>query len=288
MRWEGRRQSEHVEDRRSVGQQMVVGGGLLTLLLMLAMMFLGFDPMQVAQVAPDLAGPQPQRQAAPPRGDDVPRKFISTVLADTEDVWAEVFPRAFGKRYVPPKLVLFTGQVKSACGFATAAAGPFYCPLDRKVYIDLAFYDDLKRRFNAPGDFAQAYVIAHEIGHHVQKQLGIADRVQQMRGRLSERDFNQLSVRMELQADFLAGVWARRMAAFAGVLDEEDIREAVNAAAQIGDDRIQKRSQGYVVPDAFTHGSSEQRVRWFLYGLETTDPADVPARMDRAFEVDYP
>jgi len=288
MRWEGRRQSTNVEDRRSVGQQMVVGGGLLTLLIMLVMMFLGVDPMRVAQMAPDLAGQQPQPQAGAAPADDAQSKFVKTVLADTEDVWQALFPPVFGKRYAPPILVLFTGQVKSACGFATAAAGPFYCPLDKKVYIDLAFYDELKRRFNAPGDFAQAYVIAHEIGHHVQNQLGIAAKVQAMRARLSEKDYNKLSVRMELQADFLAGVWARRMAAFAGVLDEEDIREAVNAAAQIGDDRIQKRSQGYVVPDAFTHGSSDQRVRWFLYGLQTEDPALIPDRMDRAFEVDLP
>ncbi|MFM9057630.1 MAG: neutral zinc metallopeptidase [Planctomycetaceae bacterium] len=288
MEWKSRRQSQNVEDRRSVGQQVVVGGGLLTLLLMSVMMFLGVDPMQVAQVAPELAGPQPGQQAGAKPADDDQSKFVKTVLADTEDVWGPLFPRVFGKRYAPPTLVLFTGQVRSACGFASAAAGPFYCPADRKVYIDLAFYEELRRRFNAPGDFAQAYVIAHEIGHHVQNQLGIADRVQAMRTRMSELDANALSVRMELQADFLAGVWARRMAAFAGVLDEEDIREAVNAAQQIGDDRIQKRSQGYVVPDAFTHGSADQRARWFLYGLKTENPADIPARMQRAFEVDDP
>ena len=174
--------------------------------------------------------------------------------------------------------------MKSACGFASAAAGPFYCPLDKKVYIDLAFYEELKRRFGAPGDFAQAYVIAHEIGHHVQNQLGISNTVQSMRPRLSERDYNKLSVRMELQADFLAGVWAHHVARYAGIVDEDDIREAVNAAAAIGDDRIQKQSQGYIVPDAFTHGSSEQRVRWFLYGLQTGDPT----LMERAFEVDTP
>ncbi len=285
MRWEGRRQSENVEDRRSVGQQVVVGGGLLTLLIMIVLMFLGVDPMQLAQVAPELAGPpaQQQRGDAKPANDQM-TQFIKTVLADNEDVWSGLFPKAFGRRYTPPILVLFTGQVKSACGFASAAAGPFYCPLDKKVYIDLAFYDELKRRFNAPGDFAQAYVIAHEIGHHVQNQLGISNKVQSMRARLSERDYNKLSVRMELQADFLAGVWAHHVARYAGILDEEDIREAVNAAAQIGDDKIQKQSQGYVVPDAFTHGSSDQRVRWFLYGLKTGDPT----LMDRAFEVDTP
>jgi uncharacterized protein len=284
MRWEGRRQSQNVEDRRSVGRQMVVGGGLLTLLFMIVMMFLGVDPMQVAQMAPDLAAPPPAQQAPANPANDKMTQFIKTVLADNEDVWSAVFPKAFGRRYQPPVLVLFSGQVKSACGFASAAAGPFYCPLDKKVYIDLVFYDELKRRFNAPGDFAQAYVIAHEIGHHVQNQLGISEKVQSMRPRLSERDYNKLSVRMELQADFLAGVWAHHMARYAGILDEEDIREAVNAAAQIGDDMIQKRSQGYIVPDAFTHGSSDQRVRWFLYGLKTGNP-DL---MDRAFEVDNP
>jgi len=284
MRWEGRRQSQNVEDRRSVGRQMVVGGGLLTLLFMIVMMFLGVDPMQVAQMAPDLAAPPPAQQAPAKPANDKMTQFIKTVLADNEDVWSAVFPKAFGRRYQPPVLVLFSGQVKSACGFASAAAGPFYCPLDKKVYIDLVFYDELKRRFNAPGDFAQAYVIAHEIGHHVQNQLGNSEKVKSMRPRLSERDYNKLSVRMELQADFLAGVWAHHMARYAGILDEEDIREAVNAAAQIGDDMIQKRSQGYVVPDAFTHGSSDQRVRWFLYGLKTGNP-DL---MDRAFEVDNP
>ena len=284
MRWEGRRQSQNVEDRRSQSAApMFVGGGLLTILLMLALMFLGVDPQQVAQIAPEIAAPAPQQ--APGRvADDELSQFVRVVLADNEDVWGKLFPPNFGGRYAPPTLVLFTGQVRSACGNASAAAGPFYCPLDKKVYIDLAFYDELKRRFGAPGDFAQAYVIAHEIGHHVQNQLGISNKVQSMRQRLSERDYNKLSIRMELQADFLAGVWAHHVARFAGTVDEDDIREAVNAAAAIGDDRIQKQSQGYIVPDAFTHGSSEQRVRWFLYGLKSGDPR----LMDRAFEVDTP
>jgi predicted metalloprotease len=282
MRWEGRRQSENVEDRRGIGGPVLVGGGLITLLLMVAMMFLGFDPQMVAQIAPEIAGPQQQAPAKPIN--DEMTKMVKVVLADNEDVWGRLFPKHFRGRYVPPRLVLFTGQVQSACGMASAAAGPFYCPLDKKVYIDLAFYDELKRRFGAPGDFAQAYVIAHEIGHHVQNQLGISDEVQSMRRRLSEREYNKLSVRMELQADFLAGVWAHHVARYAGILDEEDIREAVNAAAAIGDDRIQKQSQGYVVPDAFTHGTSEQRVRWFLYGLKTGNPE----LMKRAFEVDEP
>jgi predicted metalloprotease len=286
MRWEGRRQSKNVEDRRNIAAPVMVGGGLFTILLMIVMMFLGAPPEQLAKIA---VPPQAPRQQAPQQdANDEMKQFVSVVLADNEDVWGKLFPQHFQGRYAPPTLVLFTGQVKSACGFASAAAGPFYCPLDRKVYIDLAFYEELRRRFNAPGDFAQAYVIAHEIGHHVQNLLGIADEVQRERSRSSEKESNALSVRMELQADFLAGVWARRMAAFAGVLDEEDIREAVNAAQQIGDDRIQKRSQGFIVPDAFTHGSADQRARWFLYGLKTADPADIPARMRRAFAVDEP
>ena len=284
MRWEGRRQSENVEDRRSTGQQVLVGGGLLTLLFMIVMMFLGADPMQMMQMAPEMMAPQPQQQQGGKPVDDEMGKFIKTVMADNEDVWTALFPKVFGRRFAPPKLVMFTRQVRSGCGIADAGAGPFYCPLDKTVYIDPVFYEELKRRFGAPGDFAQAYVIAHEIGHHVQNQLGISNKVQSMRARLSEREYNKLSVRMELQADFLAGVWAHHMARYAGILDEEDIREAVNAAQAIGDDRIQKQAQGYVVPEAFTHGSSEQRVRWFLYGLKTGNP-DL---MDRAFQVDNP
>jgi predicted metalloprotease len=250
---------------------------------MIVMMFLGADPMQMMQMAPEMMAPQPQQQAGKPVDDEM-GKFIKTVMADNEDVWSALFPKSFGRRFAPPKLVMFTRQVRSGCGIADAGAGPFYCPLDKTVYIDPVFYEELKRRFGAPGDFAQAYVIAHEIGHHVQNQLGISNKVQSMRARLSEREYNKLSVRMELQADFLAGVWAHHMARYAGILDEEDIREAVNAAQAIGDDRIQKQAQGYVVPEAFTHGTSEQRVRWFLYGLKTGNP-DL---MDRAFQVDNP
>ena len=254
MRWEGRRQSANVEDRRSAGQQAVLGGGLLTLLIMVVMMFLGVDPIQLMRIAPELVGgPAPQAAPGKPVNDEV-SKFLKTVLADNEDVWSAIFPKAFGKT----------------------------------VYIDPVFYEELKRRFGAPGDFAQAYVIAHEIGHHVQNQLGISERVQSMQRRLSQADYNKLSVRMELQADYLAGVWARHMAQYAGVLDEEDIREAVNAAAAIGDDRIQKQAQGYVVPEGFTHGSSEQRVRWFLYGLKTDTPPLIAERMNEAFERDNP
>ena len=281
MRWEGRRQSKNVEDRRNVAGPVMVGGGLFTILIMIVMMFLGAPPEQLAKIA---APPVQQQRIPQQQADDEMKQFVSVVLADNEDVWGKLFPQHFQGRYAPPTLVLFTGRVQSACGFASAAAGPFYCPLDKKVYIDLAFYDELKRRFGAPGDFAQAYVIAHEIGHHVQNLLGISENVQSMRPRLSEKDYNKLSVRMELQADFLAGVWAHHVARYAGIVDEDDIREAVNAAAAIGDDRIQKQTQGYIVPDAFTHGSSEQRVRWFLYGLKEGNPE----LMDRAFEVDNP
>jgi len=288
MRWEGRRQSQNVEDRRSAGQQAVVGGGLLTLLIMIVMMFLGVDPMQLMRMAPELAGgPAPAAKAGKPINDE-DSKFHKTVHADNEDVWNRIFPKAFGARFAPTKLVMFTGQVRSGCGIANAGAGPFYCPLDKTVYIDPRFYEELKRRFGAPGDFAQAYVIAHEIGHHVQNQLGIAERVQSMQRRLSQADYNKLSVRMELQADYLAGVWARHMAQYAGILDEEDIREAVNAAAAIGDDKIQAQAQGYIQPEAFTHGTSEQRVRWFLYGLKTDTPELIVQRMNEAFERDVP
>ena len=283
MRWEGRRESENVEDRRGMGAPTMVGGGLLMLLLMIGLMFLGVDPQQAVGIGRGLA-PAPRAQPNAKPVNDTGKKFVSTVLAENEDVWSKLFPPSFQGRYVPAKLVMFNGQVQSACGIATAASGPFYCPLDKKVYIDLAFYDELKRRFGAPGEFAQAYVIAHEIGHHIQNQLGISNKVQAMRGRLSDRDYNKLSVRMELQADFLAGVWAHYEARYAGILDEQDILDAVNAAAAIGDDKIQKQAQGYVVPDAFTHGTSQQRQRWFLYGLKTGDPR----LMDRAFEVDEP
>jgi uncharacterized protein len=283
MRWQGRRQSSNVEDRRNVGQQVVVGGGLLTLAIMVAAMaFPDLVPVLRLFEGPPVAA---QRQAAPgkPINDEM-SAFLRTIVADNEDVWAKLFPQSFGRNFTPAKLVMFTARVQSRCGTADAGAGPFYCPLDRTVYIDPTFYEELKRRFGAPGDFAQAYVIAHEFGHHVQNLLGITDRVQSLQTRLSKTDYNKMSVRLELQADFLAGVWAHHIARYAGILDEEDIREAVNAAAAIGDDRIQKQAQGYVVPDAFTHGSSEQRVRWFLYGLKEGDPA----LMERAFEVDSP
>ncbi|HOS99676.1 MAG TPA: neutral zinc metallopeptidase, partial [Acidobacteriota bacterium] len=209
-------------------------------------------------------------QAATNPEEDKLAEFVSVVLASTEDVWVDQFQRE-GMAYQVPKLVLFTGQVQSACGMAGSATGPFYCPADQKVYIDLQFYQDLQNRFGAPGDFAQAYVIAHEIGHHVQNQLGILEKVHEAQQRVSKEQANQLSVRLELQADFLAGVWAHHTQKMRGMLESGDLEEAINAAAAIGDDRLQQAGQGYVVPDSFTHGTSEQRARWFRLGYETGD-----------------
>jgi predicted metalloprotease len=249
----------------------IVGGGIGTVLLLLLVWAMGGNPMDVLQqVEP---GPAPPGQTAPAPGlDDEAKQFVSVVLADTEDVWNRVFQQR-GRAYREPKLVLFTRAAQSACGYASAAVGPFYCPPDETIYIDLSFYDLLKRRFGASGDFAEAYVIAHEVGHHVQKLLGIADRVESQRRRMSAEAANRLSVRMELQADFFAGVWARHAQEMKQILDPEDLEEAIRAASAIGDDRLQMESQGYVVPDSFTHGTSEQRVRWFRRGWETGDLA---------------
>jgi hypothetical protein len=275
MRWKGMRESANVEDRRGTGRRLAVGGGLGTIVLLLIVMLLGGDPQTLLQIPGigDTEAPQGQIGAGETgnAAEDELAKFVSVVVADTEDVWHEIF-RADGRQYREPKLVLFRGQVQSACGFANAAVGPFYCSLDEKVYIDLVFYDELSRRFGAPGDFAQAYVIAHEIGHHVQNLLGISDQVHRMQERASESQSNELSVRLELQADFFAGVWAHHAQRMRQILEAGDVEEGLRAAAAIGDDRLQRRSQGYVVPDSFTHGTSEQRVRWFRKGLETGDP----------------
>jgi predicted metalloprotease len=227
-------------------------------------------PRRSAERAPDIPGLPGSNGggARVPQAQDEMKTFISKVLADTEDVWQNVFA-GVGKRYREPQLVLFSGGTRTACGVGQSAMGPFYCPIDEKVYVDLTFYDELKRRFNAPGDFAQAYVIAHEVGHHVQKQLGIADKVQELKAQMDEADANALQVRMELQADCLAGVWASLNDQVKKRLEPGDIDEALNAASQIGDDMIQKRQQGYVVPDAFTHGSAAQRVRWFKRGFQS-------------------
>lgn len=273
MKWENRRQSDNVEDRRSSGgpRRVAMGGGLGMLLIVVVVALLGGDPMALLEQLDTSAGAGYEQAGAPISAEeDELAAFVGVVLADTEDVWTELM-REQGQVYQEPKLVLFSGQVQSACGFGSAASGPFYCPGDRNVYIDLVFYKELKQRFGAPGDFAQAYVIAHEVGHHVQNLLGISGKVDAMRGRLSETDMNKLSVRLELQADFFAGVWAHHAQRMKGILEEGDIEEALKAAQVIGDDTIQKRTQGHVVPDSFTHGTSEQRMRWFLKGFQTGD-----------------
>lgn len=244
-----------------------VGGGLGTIALVLLALYFGVDPTFLLQNIPT-DSEQPAAPAPAAGEPDPAADFISVVLADTEDAWTEVFAER-GQRYEAPALVLFSGYVTSACGNAQAAMGPFYCPADRKAYIDLSFYQDLRDRFNAPGDFAQAYVIAHEIGHHVQKLLGLSAKVQQARQRASEIEGNALSVRLELQADCLAGIWAHRANRTRQILEDGDIDEALTAASAIGDDRLQQQSRGYVTPDSFTHGSAEQRVRWFRRGLDS-------------------
>lgn len=271
MRWRGRKQSAHVEDRRGGrAGQAFAGGGIGILLLVGVGLFLGVDPSMLMQVV------QTQQQTAPAPStentklEDEQSQFVAVVLADTEDTWNTVFRKA-GRDYREPSLVLFSGSVRSACGFAQAAMGPFYCPADQKVYIDLSFYSDLQNRFRAPGDFAQAYVIAHEVGHHVQTLLGISEQVQRQRAQLSKAEANQLSVRQELQADCLAGIWAHHADRTRALLEEGDIEEGLNAASAIGDDRLQKQSQGYVTPESFTHGSSAQRVKWFKRGYASGD-----------------
>ncbi|MBX7167857.1 MAG: zinc metallopeptidase [Pirellulales bacterium] len=276
MRWQEGRRSENIEDRRGMRPRTVAagGGGLIMLIIIVLAMLFGVDPRPLMQQAQQpQAGAEADGEAGPiessPEEEQL-KDFVATVLADTEDVWKALF-QAGGRQYREPTLVLFRGQVESACGLASAAVGPFYCPADEKLYLDLAFFEELQNRFRAPGDFAQAYVIAHEIGHHVQNLLGTMEQVHRLRGRVSETEFNQMSVRLELQADFYAGVWAHHAQRMKGLLEAGDIEEGLRAASAIGDDKIQKMTQGYVVPDSFTHGSSEQRIRWFRKGLQTGD-----------------
>jgi predicted metalloprotease len=248
---------------------MAVGGGVGTIVLVVLALLFGADPRELldqSQTEP-ARGTQTERRVNPQ--EEELKQFTSVVLAETEDVWNTIFQQA-GRRYREPKLTLFTGQTRSACGVAGASVGPFYCSGDEKVYIDLSFYRDMKTRLGAPGDFAQAYVIAHEVGHHVQHLLGTMKQVDAQRGRISEAQNNRLSVMLELQADFYAGVWAH-YAARRGIIEPGDIEEALGAASAVGDDRLQRKGQGYVVPDSFTHGSSEQRARWFKKGFETGD-----------------
>ena len=270
MRIGGRRESENVEDRR--GSHFRLGGrgkiGIGTVVLALVAMYFGIDPSVVLDTA-SVQSPSPATQPPSPRSaaEDELARFASQVLADTEDTWGPIFA-AGGRQYQEPRMVLFTGATRSACGVGQAEMGPFYCPADQKLYLDLSFFDELQHRFGAPGDFAQAYVIAHEVGHHVQNLLGISDRVLRARGRVSEREANALSVRLELQADCFAGVWGHHADRTRQLLEAGDVEEALGAASAIGDDRLQKQVQGRVVPDSFTHGSSAQRSRWFRTGLE--------------------
>jgi uncharacterized protein len=281
MRWRTGRESENVEDRRGQGPQYGRGvrvggmGGLGLIVVFVIALLMGVNPLTLleglgggAAIAPAPTQRIDAPSASRPPGADDAAKFAAVILASTEDTWGQIFA-ASGNRYTPPRLVLFDGATPSACGQGSAAMGPFYCPLDRKLYLDLAFFRELERRFRAPGDFAQAYVIAHEVGHHVQNLLGIADRVQSLRQRVSDREANALSVRMELQADCLAGIWAYNANKQRKLLEPGDVEEGLRAAAAIGDDTIQRRTQGRVVPESWTHGSSEQRVRWFRRGMES-------------------
>jgi len=274
MRWKGGRRSSNIEDRRgSRAKTGLLGGGIGTIVLVLVAMYFGVDPtflMQGMQQvnSPSASGTQPTAEEL--RNDPL-ADMISVVIGDTEDVWNEIFAQQ-GRNYREPTLVIFTGATRSACGMGQAAMGPFYCPADQKAYIDLSFYNDMRNRFGAPGDFAQAYVIAHEVGHHVQNLLGVSGKVHRMKQQVGKAEANQLSVRLELQADCFAGVWAHRAHKARNILESGDVEEALNAANAIGDDRLQRQSRGTVVPESFTHGTSEQRQRWFRTGLESGNP----------------
>ena len=272
MRIEGERESGNVEDRRGIGGGgLAVGGGVGTVILALIVWFMGGDPRQVVQQqGGGGSGGAPSGQVGAP-ADDQTTRFMRVVLASTEDVWRDQFRKQYKREYQEPKLVLFSGRVNSACGMATSATGPFYCPGDLNLYLDTQFFGELARRFKAPGDFAQAYVVAHEVGHHIQKLRGITDKVDAARRSLSKEEYNRLSVRLELQADFLAGVWAHHAQKQRKILEPGDLEEGLRAASAVGDDSIQKAARGYVVPDSFTHGTSRQRAAWFRKGFETGD-----------------
>ncbi|MDR1995550.1 neutral zinc metallopeptidase [Azonexus sp.] len=278
MRMDGQRESDNLEDRRSAGSSgLRLGGGRLSLgaiiIALVASYFLGINPLTVLNMLGGGGLPAVEQNAPAahrPPADDETARFVSQVLASTEDTWHQVF-QASGKQYREPKLVLFSGVTPTACGTGQSAMGPFYCPGDQKVYIDLQFFDELKTRFKAPGEFAQAYVIAHEVGHHVQNLLGISEQVQRARQRVGEAEGNALSVRLELQADCLAGVWGKRTDTMKKVLEPGDLEAALNAASAIGDDRLQQQARGRIVPESFTHGSSAQRMRWFKRGFESGD-----------------
>jgi uncharacterized protein len=274
MLWRGGRQSTNVDDRRGVsGGQIAVGGGILGVIALIVNLLLGgnVDTSQMPNLPGQSRELTPQEQAA----ENEKAEFSKAVLAYTEDVWNDLFQRQAGQDYPEPRMVLFRDGVQSGCGMASSQSGPFYCPADQQLYIDLSFYDELQQRFGAPGDFAMAYVIAHEVGHHIQTLMGTSEKMARLRSQVSQEEYNQYSVRMELQADFLAGVWAHYMQGKTlnghPVLEEGDIEEALNAAAAIGDDRLQQQGQGHVNPESFTHGTSTQRVRWFRKGYETGD-----------------
>jgi predicted metalloprotease len=263
-----------------MGPKMAVGGGLGLVITIIALL-LGQNPGVIGNMVQEQAPPTQQGEYVGTPEEEQMKEFVGVVLADTEEIWGELFAQA-GQNYRQPKVVLFTGQVESACGFASAASGPFYCPPDENVYLDLSFFEEMSSKFGASGDFAAAYVIAHEVGHHVQKLLGVTDQLQAMQGRVSQEEFNQMSVRVELQADYFAGVFAHHEQARLNVIEPGDIDEALRTASAIGDDRLQKRSQGYVVPESFTHGTAEQRAAWFRRGFETGDPSQ-----GNTFDVDY-
>jgi predicted metalloprotease len=265
MRWIGRQGSGNVQDRRGMGGKLALGGGVGGIIVLLLSLLLGNNPLETINVGSS-SGARPTSAV-----EDEQAKFVSVVLKDTEDVWNTLFPQEFGGPYQEPTLVLFTETDQSGCGFASAATGPFYCPLDNSVFIDLSFYDQLSNRFGASGDFAMAYVVAHEVGHHVQNLLGTSTKVHEARQQTNEKEGNRLSVALELQADFYAGVWAHHANEMNNILEPGDIEEALAAANAIGDDRLQRQSQGHVVPDAFTHGTSEQRMYWFKKGYESGD-----------------
>ncbi len=271
MKWRGGRRSRNIEDRRGARAPRLLGGGIGTIVLVLVAMYFGVDPTPLLQGMQGGGSSTATRPSAEDLRDDPLADMVAVVVADTEDVWTEIFA-ARGLRYREPVLVMFTGSTRSACGLGQAAMGPFYCPADQRAYIDLGFYDQMRTRFRAPGDFAQAYVIAHEIGHHVQNLLGISGEVHERKQRVSAAQANALSVRLELQADCLAGVWAHRAHRARNILEAGDVEEALNAASAIGDDTLQRRSRGTVVPESFTHGTSAQRQKWFRLGLEAGDP----------------
>jgi predicted metalloprotease len=280
MRWQGRRESSNVEDRRGKSSKGMIGGGIGGIILIVVVLLLGGDPTSLLQNIQ--TNNQPTTATYSETAEEKEQaQFVSVVLAETEDIWHQIFSE-YGKTYREPKLVLFTESVQSACGVAGSSTGPFYCPGDEKLYIDLSFFKELQTRFKAPGDFAMAYVVAHEVGHHIQNLLGTMDKMNRLRSRLSDEEYNKYSVRLELQADFYAGVWAHYTDKMKGLLEQGDLDEALNAASAVGDDRIQKQAQGYVVPESFTHGTSEQRKRWFYKGYDTGD-----IRQGDTFNTDY-